>query len=235
MYICYTTPSSSFHSSTSSSPSFPFFLLIFLFPCRSSHPPVLVLFIFFFPVSSLPFSSLPLSFLLSFLFIPTLHLSFLLSPLTPPLFSFHSSCSSLIPAGPLSLLSLSSLLALLFPFHSSPELASRAPISCIRCHKLRTSDKFKCGRCGDIYLTKAVVTSGEGGGEEAALSQLSAWKRRKEARDSQENNSGAAVTLQGDSEGSGTFVISHFHVCVGTIVAWYHTCSSRAHKNGRLE
>ena len=97
------------------------------------------------------------------------------------------------------------------------------------------SDKFKCGRCGDIYLTKAVVTSGEGGGEEAALSQLSAWKRRKEARDSQENNSGAAVTLQGDSEGSGTLVISHSHVCVGTIVAWYHTCLSRAHKNGKLE
>lgn len=100
-HVCYTTPSSSFHSSTYSSPSFPFFFLpIFLFPCRSSHPPVLVLFIFFFPLSSLPFSSLPLSSLLSFLFIPTLHLSSLLSPLTPPLFSFQSSCSSLIPSGP---------------------------------------------------------------------------------------------------------------------------------------
>ena len=160
----------------------------------------------------------------------------------PPIFLFPSCPSH--SSSPLSLLlsflftpplPLSFLLSLLSPFHSSPELASRAPISCIRCHKLRTSDKFKCGRCGDIYLTKAVVTSGEGGGEEAALSQLSAWKRRKEARDSQENNSGAAVTLQGDSEGSGTFVISHSHICVGTIVAWYHTCLSRAHKNGRLE
>ena len=166
---------------------------LFLSPLFLSHP-----FSLFF--SSLLFTSRPsspLSPLLSFLFIPPVPLSSLLAPL--------------------SLLSLSSLLSLLFPFHSSPELASRAPISCIRCHKLRTSDKFKCGRCGDIYLTKAVVTSGEGGGEEAALSQLSAWKRRKEARDSQENNSGAAVTLQGDSEGSGTFVISHFHVCVGTM------------------
>ena len=215
-------------------PSFPFF------PSSSSPvvpltPPVLVLFIFFFPLSSLPFSSLPLSSLLSFLFIPTLHLpsllslspllslSSLLSPLTPPLFFLFTS--SLPLSSLLSLLSHLFLSSLLSPSHSSPELASRAPISCIRCHKLRTSDKFKCGRCGDIYLTKAVVTSGEGGGEEAALSQLSAWKRRKEARDSQENNSGAAVTLQGDSEGSGTFVISHSHVSIGTIVACYHTCS----------
>ena len=51
------------------------------------------------------------------------------------------------------------------------------------------------------------MTSGEGGGEEAALSQLSAWKRKKEARDSQENNSGAAVTLQGDSESSGMLFV----------------------------
>ena len=199
----------------------------FLFPLfsflLSSHLPL--------PLSFLsPSCPCPFHFLLS---------SLLSSSLIPSLFSFHSSCSSLIPSGPfiafVPLIPPLPSLSLFFPFHSSPELASRAPISCIRCHKLRTSDKFKCGRCGDIYLTKAVVTSGEGGGEEAALSQLSAWKRRKEARDSQENNSGAAVTLQGDSEGSGTFVISHFHVCIGTIVAWYHTCSTRAHKNGRLE
>ena len=208
---------------SSSSPVVPLTLLSLSFSFSSFLSPLSLSPLFLSHPFSLFFSSLlftsrpssPLSLLLSFLFIPPVPLSSLLAPL--------------------SLLSLSSLLSLLFTFHSSPELASRAPISCIRCHKLRTSDKFKCGRCGDIYLTKAVVTSGEGGGEEAALSQLSAWKRRKEARDSQENNSGAAVTLQGDSEGSGTFVISHSHICVGTIVAWYHTCLSRAHKNGRLE
>ena len=131
---------------------------------------------------------------------PSSPLSSLLSHLTPP--------NPRLPPCPSS--SPSFFLSPLILHPPSPELASRAPISCIRCHKLRTSDKFKCGRCGDIYLTKAVVTSGEGGGEEAALSQLSAWKR-KEARDSQENNSGAAVTLQGDSESSGMLFV---------IVAW---------------
>ena len=162
-----------------------------------------------------------LLYLLSLL--PSSPISPLLSPLIPPLPShpLPTLISHLVPPLPLSsLLShiiphlpphpssfLSFFLSPLILHPPSPELASRAPISCIRCHKLRTSDRFKCGRCGDIYLTKAVMTSGEGGGEEAALSQLSAWKRKKEARDSQENNSGAAVTLQGDSESSGMFVI----------------------------
>lgn len=151
-----------------------------------------------------------------------LHSSIFSFPSLPPLsLLIDLYLLSLLPSSPVSPL-LSPIIRRLPPHPSSfllfflsplilhppsPELASRAPISCIRCHKLRTSDRFKCGRCGDIYLTKAVVTSGEGGGEEAALSQLSAWKRKKEARDSQENNSGAAVTLQGDSESSGMFVI----------------------------
>ena len=110
------------------------------------------------------------------------------SPIQPPLLLSPLPSSALFSPPPL------------FP---SPELASRAPISCIRCHKLRTNSRFKCGRCGEVYLTKPIVDSGKPGEEDLALSQLSAWKRRKEARDTQEN--GGAVTLQGDSEETGKF------------------------------
>ena len=80
-HVCYTTPSSPFHPSTSSSPLFSF-LPIFLFPCRSSH-------------SSCP---CPFHFLLS-----SLLSSFLLSSsLIPSLFSFHSYSSPPVPPVPLT-------------------------------------------------------------------------------------------------------------------------------------
>ena len=43
-------------------------------------------------------------------------------------------------------------------------LKYRAPISCLRCERLRNNGKFVCGRCGDMYWTKPVVPAP---GEEA--------------------------------------------------------------------
>ena len=43
-------------------------------------------------------------------------------------------------------------------------LKYRAPISCLRCERLRNNGKFVCGRCGDMYWTKPIVPAP---GEEA--------------------------------------------------------------------
>ena len=33
----------------------------------------------------------------------------------------------------------------------------RAPINCIRCHRMRQKGRFKCGRCGDLYTLSPLL------------------------------------------------------------------------------
>ena len=35
---------------------------------------------------------------------------------------------------------------------------------CLRCDRLRNSGQFTCGRCGDMYWTKPIVTMGTSAG-----------------------------------------------------------------------
>ena len=34
---------------------------------------------------------------------------------------------------------------------------SRAPLTCIRCRRLRNEGRMRCGRCGDIYQATPLV------------------------------------------------------------------------------
>ena len=43
-------------------------------------------------------------------------------------------------------------------------LLSRAPITCIRCNKIRCSGYLKCGRCGDAFRAQPLVTHAWEGG-----------------------------------------------------------------------
>ena len=36
-------------------------------------------------------------------------------------------------------------------------LLSKAPVTCIRCSKIKSSGFFKCGRCGDAFKAQPVV------------------------------------------------------------------------------
>lgn len=39
------------------------------------------------------------------------------------------------------------------------EVIRRAPINCIRCHRMRQKGRFKCGRCGDLYTLSPLLDS----------------------------------------------------------------------------
>ena len=68
----------------------------------------------------------------------------------------------------------------------APELETRAPISCIRCHKLRSHRRMKCGRCGDVFETKAVVNPEGEEGEEGSPTV----KKKKNSLESSNQNPG---------------------------------------------
>ena len=60
-------------------------------------------------------------------------------------------------------------------------------MTCVRCHKLRMNNHFKCGRCGDVFRCRAVIL--QPWQEEAESDDLQPpAKKRKELRDSQNHD-----------------------------------------------
>ena len=61
-------------------------------------------------------------------------------------------------------------------------LRNRASTVCLRCDRLRNNGQFTCGRCGDVYWTKPVV-SASGSDAETAGTTSQHSKKRKAALD----------------------------------------------------
>ena len=77
-----------------------------------------------------------------------------------------------------------------FPGHSRPQTSpgtgDKSSISCIRCHKLRSHRRMKCGRCGNVFETMAVVNPEREEGEEGSP----AVKKMKNSLESSNQNPG---------------------------------------------